>query len=232
MSVARKSLWCAVLALSPLVAAGFTGGASRFTTSEPANIPGLTLHPGSYSIQVVDHLSERYVVRVDGPGGRVHYSFLALANAGIPKPTGPGRVLWNNPAGGKQYVRGWLFPGTSSVLEFVYPKAEAVAIAKSNQAKVPAIDPASEGRPIEIKSLSKSDLQLVTLWLLSSTHVGPGDSATGIQAERYPEVAVARKPVISKLPQTASNLPWVGLLGALSILSALAIRIFRPAHLF
>jgi LPXTG-motif cell wall-anchored protein len=189
-----------------------------------------TLHPGSYSIQVVDHLSERYVVRVEGPGGRSPYSFLALENSAIPKPAKAGEVLWSNPAGGKQYVRGWLFPGTSSVLEFVYPKAEAVAIAKSNQAKVPAIDPASEGRPIEIKGLSKSDLQLVTLWLLSATHVGPGDASGGIQAERYPQVAVARKPVISKLPQTASNLPWIALMGALSILTALAIRFFRPAY--
>jgi hypothetical protein len=60
-------------------------------------------------------------------------------------------VLWNNAAGGKQYLRGWYFAGAPSVLEFVYPKAEAVAIAKSNQATVPAIDPASEGRPVSIK---------------------------------------------------------------------------------
>jgi hypothetical protein len=231
MLIFRKSLWCAVLALSPLVAAGFTGSPSTFTTSEPTNIPGLTLDPGSYSIRVVDHLSERYVVRIDAPGGRIHYSFLALENPEIPKPAKAGRVLWSNPAGGKRYVRGWLLPETSFVLEFVYPKAEAVAIAKSNQARVPAIDPASEGRPIEIKGMSKSDLRLITLWLLSSTHVGPGDTASGIQAERYPEVATARKPVISKLPQTASNLPWVALLGVLSVLSALTIRLFGPAYL-
>jgi len=231
MLFSRKLLGCAFLALTPLVAVGFTGGSGRLTTSEPANLPGLTLQPGSYSIQVVDHLSERYVVRVEGPGRRNAYSFLALENRDIPKPAKTGEVLWSNPAAGKQYIRGWLFPGTSSVLEFVYPKAEAVAIAKSNQAKVPAIDPASEGRPLEIKGLSKSDLQLVTLWLLSPTRVGPGDTSGGIQAERYPEVAVARKPVITRLPQTASNLPWIGLMGALSLLTALAIRVFRPAPL-
>ena len=74
---------------------------------------------------------------------------------------------------------GWLFPGEAAVLEFVYPKGDAVAIAKSNNAKVPAIDPVSEGRPEELKGLSKTDLELVTLWLLSSTQVGPGDSAAG-----------------------------------------------------
>ena len=231
MLIARKAVWCSVLilGLSSLLAAGATWSSSKFTATEPANIPGLTLKPGTYSIHVVDHLSERYVVRVDGAQRGVHYSFLALENPDIPKPAKPGLVNWDNAAGGKQYLRGWLFPGASSVLEFVYPKAEAVAIAKSNQAKVPAIDPASEGRPVQIKGLSKSDLELVTLWLLSSTHVGPGDSAAGIQAERYRQVASAeRKPVVSRLPQTGSNLPSIAFVGAFSLLFAMALRIFRP----
>src|ERR1700744_317364 len=190
MLVAKKSLWCAVLALAPVMAAA---SPIEFKTSEPTNIPGLTLDPGSYSIQVIDHLSARYIVSIDGPGGQPHYRFLALENPAIRKPVKRGLVLWDHPSEGKRYVRGWLFPGTSSVLEFVYPKAEAVAIAKSNHAEVPAIDPASEGRPVELKGLSESDLRLINLWLLSSTNVGPGDTASGIKAERYPEVAGARK---------------------------------------
>jgi LPXTG-motif cell wall-anchored protein len=215
------------------MAAGVAGTAGKFTVSEPTEVPGLTLRPGSYSIHVVDHLSERYVVRVDGPRGRIHSTFLALENPEISKPAVPGRLVWQNAPDGKEYLRGWLFPGVPAVLEFVYPKADAVTIAKSNRAKVPAIDPASEGRPVTIKGLSKSDLELVTLWLLSSTHVGPGDSSEGIQAERYREIASApQKPVISRLPQTGSNLPWIALLGALSILCALAVRIRRPSYAY
>jgi hypothetical protein len=112
-------------------------------------------------------------------------------------------------AGGKHYLRGWYFAGAPSVLEFVYPKSEAVAIAKGNQATVPPIDPASEGRPVSIKGLSKDDLEVVTLWLLSPTKVGPGDTSGGIQAAKYTKVAsVERKPVISRLPQTGSDLPF------------------------
>jgi hypothetical protein len=126
-----------------------------------------------------------------------------------------------------------LFPGVPEVLEFVYPKEEAVAIAKSNQAKVPAVDPASEGRPLTIKGLSKSDLELVTLWLLSATHVGPEDSSGGIQAERYRQVAsVSHRPAIARLPQTASNLPLIGLLGFCSLLLAISFRIFRPPYVY
>jgi hypothetical protein len=235
MLTGRKLLPFSVLILglcSPwAVASGRSSG--NFTASEPTHIPGLTLHPGSYSIHVVDHLSERYIVRVDGPRRGTHYSFLALANPAIPKPATDGRVVWTNAAGGNEYLRGWLFPGVPEVLEFVYPKEEAVAIAKSNQAKVPAVDPASEGRPLTIKGLSKSDLELVTLWLLSATHVGPEDSSGGIQAERYSQVAsVSHRPAIARLPQTASNLPLIGLLGFCSLLLAISFRIFRPPYVY
>src|SRR5271155_1545122 len=115
--------WCFVLsvAFSPLTAAGFSGPVSKFTVSQPTEVPGLTLRPGAYSIHVVDHLSERYVVRVDGPKGRTHSTFLAIENPGIPKPAAPGQVLWSNSPGDKQYLRGWLFRGEPSVLEFVFP---------------------------------------------------------------------------------------------------------------
>jgi hypothetical protein len=176
------------------------------------------------------HLSGRYVMRVEGLKVGTQYSFLALPNPEIAKPAVPGLVVWNHAADGKHYLRGWYFPGAPSVLEFVYPKAEAVAIAKSNQATVPAIDPASEGRPVTIQGLSKSDLELVTLWLLTPTKVGPGDSA-GIAAKRYSNIAsVERKPVISRLPQTGSNLPFIVLLCGLFLLTALAMRVRRSAY--
>ena len=218
-----------VFGLLPLGASGAAGPTNKFKVSEPTEVPGLTLQPGAYSIHIVDHLSERYVVRVEDTQG-AHSTFLAIANPNIAKPTGSGEVTWSNAPGSKDYMRGWLFRGEPAVLEFVYPKADAVAIAKSNDAKVPAIDPASEGRPADIKGLSKSDLELVNLWLLSSTHVGPGDTSGGIQAEHYQQVAsVSHKPKIGKLPQTGSDLPWIALLGTLSLIAAFVLRFYRPA---
>jgi hypothetical protein len=218
-----------ILALASHVALATDHTPEKFTVSGPTNIPGVVLKPGTYSIHVVDHLSERYIVHVDGPKAGVHLSFLAVENAGAPKPEKPGQVDWNNSAGGANYMRGWLFPGIPGVLEFVYPKAEAVAIAKSNVAKVPAIDPVSEGRPPQIAGLSKADLEEITLWLLTETKAGPNDTAADIKAERYPQVATARKPSIAKLPQTASNLPLLFLLGMLFPLAATGVRIFRVA---
>jgi hypothetical protein len=233
LSTLLSGCFVIALGLCPLTAAGSNTPASKFTVSQTVEIPGLTLQPGSYSIHVVDHLSERYIVRVDGPKNRVHSTFLALADPATPKPAAPGKELWQNAPSGKEYMRGWLFPGQPTVLEFVYPKSDAVAIAKSNNAKVPAIDPVSEGRPPTIRGLSRTDLELITLWLLSSTTVGPGDSSAGIQAERYPEVAqlAPHKPAISRLPQTASYLPLIGLFGAFSLVMAFFLRFLRAPNL-
>jgi LPXTG-motif cell wall-anchored protein len=229
--ISKSFCWFLALGvgLAPIAASAASGSGNKFTVSEATQVPGQTLDPGAYSIHIVDHLSERYVVRVDDLKDNTHSTFLAIANPAIPKPASSGKVMWQDAPGGKEYMRGWLFKGEPSVLEFVFPKDEAVDIAKSNEAKVPAIDPASEGRPAAIKGLSQSDLELVNLWLLSSTHVGPGDAAGTIQAEHYKQIASAsQKPKIGKLPQTGSNLPWIGLTAALSLMAALFMRFYRP----
>lgn len=238
---------------------------SQFTISEQTKIPGLTLKPGTYSIRVVDHLADRLIVRVDSAKGNSHATFLGIQNGSITQPSSTGPVVWTKSPKGGTIFRGFEFPGGGPVVEFVYPKAEAVSIASVNDSKVPAIDPASEGK-VGDKSLSKDDLEVVTLWLLSSTTVGPDDAKPAIQAERYqapPSSQVASagpapaiggsnasqtsdagsatssqqpqaaprarkpKPVIAKLPHTASSMPLVWMLGGFSLLVAAMLRRFR-----
>ncbi len=192
--------------------------AATLTISEATKVPGLTLEPGTYSIRVVDHLADRLIVRVDSPGNAAHSTFIGVRNRSIPQPSAPGAVPWSNPAGGTTSLRGFEFPGGGPVVEFVYPKAEAVAIAKVNTDKVPAIDPASEGK-VSDPSLSKDDMEVVTLWMLSSTQVG---GTPDIKAERLQQVASAHppKPVIAKLPHTASLMPLVWIMGLVSLVGA------------
>ena len=84
--------------------------------------------------------------------------------------------------GGHAALRGFKFQDGSTA-EFVYPKAEAVSLAKANGTTIPAIDPASEGRP-DASKLSHTDMEMVTLWMLTPTRVG-ADNQPGIQAARY-----------------------------------------------
>ena len=251
-----KSVVCAVSLLAGTAALCVAQTASQFTVTEQTKVPGLTLKPGTYSIRVVDHLSDRLIVRVDGTQGDAHSTFLGIQNGKITKPSSSGPVVWTKSPKGGTILRGFEFPGGGSVVEFVYPKAEAVSIATVNDSKVPAIDPASEGKVAD-KGLSKDDLEVVTLWLLSSTTVGPNDSKPAIAAEKYvappsnqvasagpapemggasaPQAAPApvrkAKPVIAKLPHTASVMPLVWMLGAFCLIGAALLRVFRTGML-
>ena len=225
MRIKTLAVW--TLALSSAVsalAAGPEESSTNFTVSTASGVPGATLQPGSYSIHVINHLSDRVIVAVDSTSGDVHTTFLAIPNNKIAKPGSGGAVRWPHRVDGTEYLKGWFFAGSPAPVEFVYPKAEAVAIATANPAKVPAIDPASEGKPAD-NTISKSDMQLLTLWLLSFEQVGPGDSTSGIKAVRYDQTASAsRQPVIPALPHTGSLMPMVWLIGFWSLAGAGVLR--------
>jgi hypothetical protein len=212
MCVVSSALWAAAPATPP----------TDFTLSAPTHIPGATLQPGSYSIHVVNRLSDRVILKIDATNGSQHSTFLGVPNDKIERPASGGPVKWANSSDGTPYIKGWYFPGSSSVVEFVYPKADAVAIATSNPSKVPAVDPASEGK-VSDNTLSQGDMQVLTLWLLSLEQVGPGD-ATGIKAARYQTASVSQRPAIKALPHTASWLPWVWLTGLSSLFAAGMLR--------
>lgn len=182
------TLVCAAVALSASagsVHAMAPGDPTTFAVTESTKVPGLTLKPGTYSIRVVDHLSDRLIVRVDDAAGATHSTFLGVQNSDMPQPGTPGAVTWPGKAGGTLAMRGFEFPDGGPVVEFVYPKEDAVAIAKENSAKVPAIDPASEGKVAD-PSLSKDDMEVVSLWMLSSTQVGPPNAQkAAIAAEKF-----------------------------------------------
>jgi hypothetical protein len=220
-----------ILAAAPLLAAGPAHPPTDFTISTPSNIPGATLQPGPYTIRVVNRLSDRVILRIDSPSANLHSIFIGIPNKQIEKPSTTGPVRWSSAASGAVYLKGWYFPGTSSVVEFVYPKADALAIASSNPSKVPAIDPASEGKVTD-NTLSQSDMQLLTLWLLSVEQVQGTAQSPAVKAERYQPTAVAKlqKPVIATLPHTGSLLPLVWLIGLFSILAATALHLIRSAH--
>jgi hypothetical protein len=213
-----------VLAMIPLIASAAEPSKASFNISATSEVPGQLLQPGKYQIHVVGRLTDRVILRVDDAAGTTHVDFIGIRSHDSKGSSPSGLESWNTPVDGVTYYRSWTPPGSTTPLEFVYPKAEAVSIAKVNQSKVAAIDPASEGRKAD-PTLSAEDMKLVTLWLLSSNRVGPDNAAPDIKAERYETASLTPpKPLIKRLPHTASDLPLVLFLGLVSLLSALFIR--------
>lgn len=203
----------ALLFLAPLSLMAAALPQAQFTLSEKTLVPGSTLSPGSYSIQVLDQLKDRYIVRIDATQGGSNATFIGIKPKGTLGALKHGAVSWGSGPDGESALRGFSFGG-SKAIEFVYPKNDAVALAKANGKPVAAVDPESEGHSPQLSGLSQEDMQLITLWVLTPTHVGPG-----IQAAKLSQVASAEPPVKS-LPHTASDTPLVFICAMLSLAGA------------
>ena len=208
-----------VLAAIPAIVLSSTSLTQAQTASAPLQIsqkteaPGVSLSPGSYTIRIADHLNDRIIVQLQKSGSQNVATLLAYPNSAL-SGSGTGPVLFGTGLNSKPTLRGFAFPN-GSVVEFVYPQGDAVTLAKANSVKVMAVDPASEGRP-KLPQLTQSDMNEVTLWMLTPTPVQPGAPA-GIQAARYQaptsagavsgttETAAAPQPYQNASPAPASS---------------------------
>ena len=227
-----KVVSTSIFVFSPLVMSAAGPSKASFNVTTASGIPGQSLRPGTYTIHVVGQLADRVILRIDDVAGTFHVDFIGIRSRDFRGNSSAGLASWDTPVDGVSYYRSWTPQGSARALEFVYPKAQAVSIAKVNQAKVAAIDPASEGRSAD-PALSAEDMKLVTLWLLSSTRVGPENRAPDIKAERYETASIAPpKQLLQSLPHTASNFPLLLLISLISLSSGLALRHRRITHEF
>ena len=202
------ALSCAALSASPMMAAGTSSAdpglpSASFSVQNSTQIPGKTLKSGTYSIRIVDHLHDRMIISVEQANGKATV-FLALPTSSLAKPSTGGAILVKGGPDAKAALRGFAFPD-GTVAEFVYPKAEAVSLAKANDTTIPAIDPASEGKSASPGGLSSQDMQEVTLWMLTPTTVGPNDTTAAIKAERYQQTATASTPTTTPVRPSGSG---------------------------
>ncbi len=174
-----------------------TANTSTVTFAKATQIPGETLKPGTYSVKVLDHLTDRMIVRIEDSTGKIHTVFLAVPGPALSSGATTGPIIWHTKLNGAAALRGFKFPSGYTV-EFVYPKAEAAVLAKANEGKVLAVDPDSEGRPT-LPHMNSEDLQMVHLWMLSLTTASPDGKTPAILAQAY------QPPAQSQSVQVASN---------------------------
>jgi len=223
MKILSRS-WALLLAVPILlgtcvVALAAPSDSVTFKVDRETAVPGAVLAPGSYTVRVVNSLSDRVLLKLSG--GSVNTMFLGVAEKGI--GTSSGVMMWDNASNGVSYVRGVAFLGSHASVEFVYPKDDAVKIAQANAGKVPAVDPASEGKPAD-DTLSQKDMELLNLWVLHVDKVGT--EGGGIKAEHFMPVAATKpRPVVAALPHTGSMMPLAWVAGVMSLVGAGVLRL-------
>ncbi len=111
------------------------------TFSGPVQIPGATLPAGTYLFQLADPDNSRHVVMVASKDGtHVYGMFLTIPNDRLNTPDENVIMFGESPAGAPQAVQAWWYPGDRVGEEFVYPKTQAVAIARANHKNVLATE--------------------------------------------------------------------------------------------
>src|SRR5262245_52058841 len=142
-----KSLCCAA-ALTVLLAPGARADEwnkkTIFTFSGPVQIPGATLAAGTYVFKLADLNGNRHVVQVfDKDEKKVYGTILAIPDQKLEPSDEPMVMFAERPAGTPQAVKAWFYPGDTIGNEFVYPKDQAMKIARETHQSVLSMDETS-----------------------------------------------------------------------------------------
>jgi len=132
-----------------------------FTFSGPVNMPGITLPAGTYRFELADPDSSRRVVRVSEKDGSKSYGiFLSISDQKLEPSDKPLVMFKEMPAGAPQAVQAWFYPGETTGYEFVYPREQAVKIAKATHSSVLAMNTAPQASTDEERMSSMKSAEV------------------------------------------------------------------------
>ena len=139
-----KALACAAaitVALAPGARADEWNKKTILTFSGPVQIPGATLPAGSYVFKLADIPGNRHVVQVfDKDEKKIYTTMLAIPNERLEPSDDPVVLFAERSSGSPQAVKVWFYPGDRIGNEFVYPKSQAMRIAKETRQSVLAMN--------------------------------------------------------------------------------------------
>lgn len=215
-----------VLAILPAAKADEWNQRTVLTFSEAVEIPGQILPAGSYVFKVANSSNSRHIVQVfNRDENHVYATFLAIPSQRA-RPAEQTIVRFEERAAGSpQAIKIWFYPHKTYGHEFVYPKNQAIELAKANDVPVPAMPTwltADTTKPeITLNAPEVAELENAPL---------KAEEPNGQEVEialAFPAAAVAgATPALpQELPATASWTPLIGMLGLLSIGTAAALRI-------
>lgn len=188
------------------------------TFNVPVQIPGVgaqVLPAGKYVIRLVDSVSNRDIVQIlNEDETHVFATILAIPNYRL-KPTEDTVMKFaERGAGSPQAIKAWFYPGNTFGQEFVYPKAQALEIAKA--ANEPVLEMPTELAPQiaePVKTIKEPPAEALLEAPLKA--IEPSGEEVEIAEVIQPET----------LPKTASNLPLVALAGLISIACGLGLSL-------
>lgn len=234
----------AVLAMSTVADAQPSDRRTFFTFSQPVSLPGVTLPAGTYLFRIADESGSRRVVHVLKADGSESYAMLMSIPAQRSDPPAVPEVRFLETATGTPAaIKTWWYPGSTIGYEFVYPKEQALRLARQASGVLTTASAQNETtKEMETADLSRvcpgGSETAVTVQQTPAATVMSGATQTGEIASTSMTIASApplvpapsaaaspagASPTRTALPQTASPMPLVGLAGALMLCAGLAL---------
>jgi hypothetical protein len=212
------------------------------TFSGAVQIPGATLPAGTYVFKLADLAGNRHVVRVMDKGEKkIIATLMAIPNQRMTASDKPVVMFSERPAGSPVAVKVWYYPGEKIGNEFVYPKRQAMRIARETHQRVLS----SNDEPAATEADSMTAMKSASVgyfdengeWQNEGATVATTGAETPVVTDRAPETTMANvepapKAARRHLPRTASNLSLFELLSGLAIAGGLAagqLRKMSPA---
>jgi hypothetical protein len=236
---------CVAAALVAMLASGARADEwnkkTFLTFSGPVQVPGVTLPAGTYTFKLADLSGNRHVVQIfDKAESKIYTTILAIPHQRLEPSDKPIVLFSERPAGSPVAVKAWFYPGETIGNEFVYPKSQAMAIAKSTHQSVLSTDSESTtesamktaeiARIDEHGHMHNEDGQAIGTTLPAHTAASsnaPAKNSTGNASAATSGQTASNASGRRSLPRTASSLPLLGLLSVLAIAGALGVRRVR-----
>jgi hypothetical protein len=107
------------------------------TFSAPVEVPGATLPAGTYTFKLADLQSNRHVVQIlNKDESQIYATLLAIPDQRLEPSDKPVVLFSETPSGTAPAVKAWFYPGDTIGDEFVYPRNQAMKIAKATHQPV------------------------------------------------------------------------------------------------
>jgi hypothetical protein len=216
---------------------------TTFTFSGPVEIPGVhlkgygVLPAGTYVFKILNSQSDRHIVQIfNQDQTKIFATILAVPNYRLKATDKTVMTFRERPAGQPEALRAWFYPGMNWGEEFVYPKAQAIALAKATNTPVlftPAEFPlevdesANLATPTVVTELERAPIRAIrpTGEEVQLAQVVTPPPAAEVRAAQQPARAPAETLVAENtLPATASELPLIALFGLMTLGGAFAVR--------
>lgn len=212
-----------------------------FTFTAPVTLPGVTLPAGRYLFRLADPDGSRKVISVLSADGRTPLAMLhTIPNQLMKAPQDAEVRFMETPANVPPAIKTWWYPGKSIGYEFIYPRQQALQLAKVTSE--PVLTTVAETKDFETADLSRisgsgvpapvvvdeNPAPVVATGRVQQGEVVAGGGSAPTAAAQDPRADErARTTARTELPQTAGSLPMVALSGVLAMLAGLGLSLRR-----